>query len=59
LLANAEPDEHTFSFATSIMDSLAEATVDFMIHDPANSKTHRRVGFDALWRVAAKFFADK
>ena len=38
-------------FVVAIMNSLAEATMDFMIHDPTNAKKHCRVGFDALWRV--------
>ena len=40
-------------FAAAIMNSLAEATMDFMIHDPANAKEHCKAGFDALWRVIA------
>ena len=45
---------HTpMDFAAAIMNSLAEATMDFMIHDPANAKEHCKVGFDALWRVIA------
>ena len=35
------------------MNSLAEATMDFMVHDPANADKHCKVGFDALWRVLA------
>ena len=38
-------------FAAAIMNSLAETTMDFMIHDPANAKKHCKVGFEALWRV--------
>ncbi len=40
-------------FAAAIMNSLAEATMDFMIHDPTNAKEHCKAGFDALWRVIA------
>jgi AcrR family transcriptional regulator len=40
-------------FVLAIMNSLAEATIDFMIHDPKNAKKHCKVGFDALWRVVA------
>ncbi len=40
-------------FAAAMMNSLAEATMDFMIHDPANSEGHCKAGFDALWRVVA------
>jgi AcrR family transcriptional regulator len=38
-------------FAAAIMNSLAETTMDFMIHDPANANKHCKVGFEALWRV--------
>ena len=36
-----------------MMNSLADATIDFMIHDPANANKHCKVGFDALWRAIA------
>jgi AcrR family transcriptional regulator len=38
-------------FAAAIMNSLAEATMDFMIHDPAKAKKHCKAGFEALWRA--------
>ena len=38
-------------FAAAIMSSLAETTMDFMIHDPANAKKHCKVGFEILWRA--------
>jgi len=40
-------------FVAALMNSLAETTMDFMIHDPTNAKKHCKVGFDALWRVIA------
>jgi hypothetical protein len=40
-------------FVASIMNALAEATMDFMIQDPANAKKHCKAGFDALWRAIA------
>jgi len=40
-------------FVVALMNSLAEATMDFMVHDPTNAKNHCKVGFDALWRVIA------
>jgi AcrR family transcriptional regulator len=40
-------------FVAAIMNSLAEATMDFMVQDPANAKKHCKAGFDALWRVIA------
>jgi AcrR family transcriptional regulator len=41
------------AFVAAIMNSLAEATMDFMIHDRTHAKKHCKVGFDALWRVIA------
>ena len=38
-------------FLVALMNSVAEATVDFMAQDPANAKRHSKVGFDALWRM--------
>jgi AcrR family transcriptional regulator len=38
-------------FVIAIMNSLAEATMDFMVKDPANADEHCRVGFDALCRM--------
>ncbi len=38
-------------FVVAVMNSVAEATMDFMIQDPANAKKHSKEGFDALWRM--------
>jgi hypothetical protein len=38
-------------FVSAIMSSLAEATMDYMVQDPAKAKKHCKAGFDALWRV--------
>jgi hypothetical protein len=38
-------------FVATIMNAMAEATMDFMIHDQANAKKHCKAGFDALWRA--------
>lgn len=38
-------------FVVAIMNSLADATMDFMISDPANADEHCRAGFDALRRM--------
>jgi AcrR family transcriptional regulator len=40
-------------FVATIMSAMAEATMDFMIQDPANAKKHCKAGFDALWRAIA------
>ena len=36
-----------------LMSAVAEATVDFIIADPANSDAHRISGFEAMWRMIA------
>ena len=43
--------EASMSFVLSVMNSLAETTMDFMLQDPKNAQKHCQVGFDALWRV--------
>ena len=40
-------------FVASLMGALAEATIDFMIRDPANADKHSKTAFDALWRIIA------
>lgn len=39
------------AFVLSLMNALAEATMDFMTQDPANAKKHCKEGFEALWRM--------
>ncbi|MHC5542412.1 TetR/AcrR family transcriptional regulator [Singulisphaera rosea] len=41
------------AFVVAIMNSVADATMDFMIQDPAHADEHTKVGFDALWRMLA------
>jgi AcrR family transcriptional regulator len=41
------------AFVVAIMNSLSDATMDFMAQDPANADRHRALGFDALWRVVS------
>lgn len=41
------------AFAVALMSATADATIDFMIHDPANADEHCMAGFDALWRMIA------
>ncbi len=38
-------------FVVALMNSLAEATMDFMVNDPANADEHCMAGFDALCRM--------
>jgi hypothetical protein len=37
----------------ALMNSLADATIDFMIHDPANADQHCMASFNAVWRMLA------
>jgi AcrR family transcriptional regulator len=43
-------------FAGAMMNSLAEATMDFMVSDPAHADEHCRAGFDALCRMLSSLF---
>jgi hypothetical protein len=41
------------AFVVALMNAMADATIDFMIRDPANAKKHSKAGFEALWRMIA------
>lgn len=41
------------AFVASLMNSMAEATMDFMVHDSTNAAKHCKDGFSAFWRVIA------
>jgi AcrR family transcriptional regulator len=41
------------NFVAGILNSVAEATMDFMAQDPAGAKKHCKVGFEAFWRIIA------
>jgi AcrR family transcriptional regulator len=41
------------AFVGSLMNGIAESTIDYMIADPAHADEHCVCGFDALWRVIA------
>jgi AcrR family transcriptional regulator len=43
-------------FVVVLMNALAEATMDFMVNDPANAGEHCRAGFDALCRMLGCLF---
>jgi AcrR family transcriptional regulator len=49
--ANGPMRNAPMGFVLAILNSVAEATMDFMIQDPTNAKKHSKVGFEALWRV--------
>ena len=41
------------SFVVALMESIASATVEFMIREPDAAETHCTAGFDAMWRAIA------
>jgi AcrR family transcriptional regulator len=38
-------------FVVAILNSIADATMDYMVQDPTNSDQHCKTGFNALWRA--------
>ncbi|WP_158816313.1 TetR/AcrR family transcriptional regulator [Methylocapsa sp. S129] len=40
-------------FVVALMSAMADATIDFMLHDPAQAEKHGAAAFDALWRMVA------
>jgi AcrR family transcriptional regulator len=38
-------------FLGTLMNAVAESTMEFMTQDPANAKKHCKTGFEALWRM--------
>lgn len=40
-------------FLVALMSAMADATIDFMIRDPANADTHCLTAFDGVWRMVA------
>jgi AcrR family transcriptional regulator len=51
--ANGPMRNAPMAFVVTIMNAVGDATMDFMIQDPANAKKHSKAGFDALWRALA------
>ncbi|WP_422927639.1 TetR/AcrR family transcriptional regulator [Singulisphaera sp. PoT] len=49
--ANGPLKNAPIGFVAALMNSLADATMEYMSQDPANAKQHSKTGFDALWRV--------
>ena len=39
------------SFVFTLMNSVAESTMDFMTRDQAHAEAHAKAGFEALWRM--------
>lgn len=45
--------EAPLAFVAALMSAMADATMDFMIADPANADRHCQTAFEALWRMLA------
>jgi AcrR family transcriptional regulator len=43
-------------FVLALMNSLAEATMDYMVNDPAHADEHCQAGFDAMGRMLGCLF---
>jgi len=53
LNSNGPMRDAPMGLVAAIMNSMAEATMDFPVQDPANAAKHGETGFAALWRVPA------
>ena len=51
--ANGPMRRVPMGFVVAMMNSVAEATMDFMSQDSTNGKKHCKAGFEALWRMLA------
>jgi AcrR family transcriptional regulator len=49
--ANGPMRKAPSGFVLALLNSVAEATMDYMTQDRANAKKHCKAGFDALWRM--------
>ena len=49
--AHGPMEKVPMGFLIALMNSVAEATMDFMTQDPSNAKKHSKEGFDAFWRM--------
>ena len=38
-------------FVVALMNAMADATIDFIVSDPANANKHSKAAFNALWRM--------
>jgi AcrR family transcriptional regulator len=54
--ADGPMQDTPMEFVGALMNALAEATMDFMVGDPANADAHCRNGFDALCRMLGCLF---
>lgn len=53
LRAEGPMKEVPMAFVGTVVDAIANATMDFMMQDPEHADDHCQHGFDALWRVIA------
>jgi AcrR family transcriptional regulator len=51
--ANGPMRNAPMAFVATIMNAIAEATMEFMTQDPTHADEHSRAGFEAMWRVIA------
>ena len=49
--ANGPMRNAPMAFVGALMNSAAEATMDYMVQDPKNGKKHCKAGFGAPWRM--------
>jgi AcrR family transcriptional regulator len=51
--ANGPMRDAPLGFVVALMSAMAEATIDFMLQDPARADKHSAAGFNAMWRMLA------
>jgi AcrR family transcriptional regulator len=51
--ANGPMRDAPLGLIAALMSALAEATIDFMIREPASADQHGMAAFEALWRIVA------
>jgi len=51
--ANGPMKRAPMPFVGAMMNAVAEATMDFIVSDPAHADAHGKAAFEALWRMAA------
>jgi AcrR family transcriptional regulator len=51
--ANGSMRKVPMSFVVALINSVADATMDFMTQDSSSAKKHCKAGFEALWRMLA------
>ena len=45
--------EAPMAFVVVMMNSVANATIEYMVQDPTQADRHSKLGFDAFWRMIA------